>query len=30
MIEKILTRMNEGEKLTPEQVEVEIKAFIPS
>jgi hypothetical protein len=29
MIEKILTRMNEGEKLTPAEVEAEIKAFIP-
>jgi aspartate carbamoyltransferase catalytic subunit len=29
MIEKILARMNEGEKLSPEQVESEIKAFIP-
>jgi hypothetical protein len=29
MIEKILTRMNEGEKLTPVEVEAEIKAFIP-
>jgi thiaminase len=30
MIEKILTRMNEGEKLTPAEVEAEIKAFIPN
>src|ERR1035441_4371672 len=28
MIEKILTRMNDGEKLTPAEVEAEIKAFI--
>jgi hypothetical protein len=30
MIEKILTRMNEGGELTPEQVELEIKAFMPT
>jgi len=29
MIDKILARMNEGEKLTPPQVEAEIAAFIP-
>jgi len=30
LIEKILARMNEGEQLSPEQVELEIKPFIPS
>jgi hypothetical protein len=30
MIDKILERMNEGEKLTPADVELEIKNFIPS
>ena len=30
MIEKILSRMNDGEKLTPAEVEAEIKAFIPA
>ena len=28
-IEKLLARLNEGEPLTPEQVEQEIKPFIP-
>jgi hypothetical protein len=30
LIDKILSRMNEGEKLSPDQVESEIKAFVPS
>ena len=29
-LEKLVARLNEGEKLTPEQVEAEIKAFIPT
>ena len=29
MIDKILTRMNDGEKLTAQAVEAEIAAFIP-
>ena len=30
LIDGILTRMNEGEQLTPAQVESEIKSFMPS
>lgn len=30
LIDKILNRMNEGETMTPDQVEAEINAFIPN
>jgi hypothetical protein len=30
MIEKLLIRMNEGEAVSPAQIEIELKPFIPS